>query len=106
MELKNMGESLYGKFGVDTVGIGFIILVMTFFVSIMFGWLMQPEIITMLFVLGFIINILGIVLGIVGIIKDDLREKAIRALIAGICFLIVGIAFVVIFNIYINAILG
>jgi len=70
-----------------------------------FGWLM-PDIINNLIVLGFIILIVGIVLSIVGIIKDDLREKAIRALIAGICFLIVGIALIIVFDMYISALLG
>ena len=100
-----MGESLYGKFGFDAVIIGLIIFVITFFVAMTFGWLM-PDIINNLIVLGFIINIVGIVLGIVGIIKDDLREKAIRTLIAGICFLIVGIALIIVFNMYISALSG
>lgn len=97
-----MGESLYGKFGTDAVIIGFIIFVITFFISMTFGWLM-PDIINNLTVLGFIILIVGIVLAIVGIIKDDLREKAIRALIAGICFLIVGIALIIVFDLYLSA---
>ena len=100
-----MGESLYGKFGTNMVIIGLMILVIAFFVSIMFGWIM-PEISNWLYGFGFLFDIMGIILGIVGIIRDDLREKAIRALIAGICFLILGIAFNVIFNIYISAILG
>ena len=100
-----MGESLYGKFGTNMVITGFMILVMAFFVSIMFGWIM-PEISNSLYGFGFLFDVVGIILGIVGIIRDDLREKAIRALIAGICFLILGIAFNVIFNIYINAMLG
>ena len=101
-----MGESLYGKFGTDMVIVGFILLVITFFVSIMFGFLLPESTINLFFVLSFLVLIVGIVLGIVGIIKDDLREKAIRALIAGICFLILGIAFNVIFNLYIRAIFG
>lgn len=100
-----MGESLYGKFGFDAVIIGFITFVITFFVAMTFGWLM-PDIINNLIVLGFIILIVGIVLSIVGIIKDDLREKAIRALIAGICFLILGIALIIVFDMYISALLG
>ena len=101
-----MGESLYGKFGSDVVIIGFIFLIITFVVSIMFGWLMPESIISLLFVLSFIVTILGIVLGIVGIIKDDLREKAIRALIAGICFLIVGIVLIILYNSYFSALFG
>ena len=34
-----MGESLYGKFGFDAVIIGFLILIITLFVSMGFGWL-------------------------------------------------------------------
>ena len=100
-----MGESLYGKFGFDAVIIGFITFVITFFVAMTFGWLM-PEIINNLIVFGFIITIVGIVLGIAGIIKDDLKEKAIRALIAGICFLILGSVLIVLFDMYISALLG
>ncbi|MBY8992698.1 MAG: hypothetical protein KGD58_18280 [Candidatus Lokiarchaeota archaeon] len=101
-----MGESLYGKFGTDMVIVGFILLVITFFVSIMFGFLLPESTINLFFVLSFLVLIVGIVLGIVGIIKDDLREKAIRALIAGICFLLVGIALIILYNIYISALFG
>ena len=101
-----MGESLYGKFGVSMVGTGFMILVIVFFVSIMFGWLMPEGTINMLFGLSFLILFVGIVLGIVGIIKDDLREKAIRALIAGIIFLIVGIVLIILYNTYLTALFG
>ena len=59
-----------------------------------------------LIVFGFIITIVGIVLAIVGIIKDDLKEKAIRALIAGICFLFLGSVLIVLFDMYISALLG
>lgn len=100
-----MGESLYGKFAFYIDKAGFIILIPAFFVSMTFGWLM-PDIIVNILVLGLIITIVGIVLGIVGIIKDDLKEKAIRALIAGICFLIVGILIIVVFHIFANAING
>ena len=100
-----MGESLYGKFGFDIVTAGFIILFTAFFVSMTFGWLM-PDINKNLIVFGFIILIVGITLAIVGIIKDDLKEKAIRSLIAGICFLILGIALIVLFNTYIGVLLG
>ncbi len=100
-----MGESFYGKFGFDIVIAGFIILFTAFFVSMTFGWLM-PDIIKNLIVFGFIILIVGIILAIAGIIKDDLKEKAIRSLIAGICFLILGIALIVLFNTYISALLG
>jgi hypothetical protein len=100
-----VGESLYGKFGFDAVIIGLITFVITFFVAMTFGWLM-PEIINNLIVFGFIITIVGIVLGIVGIIKDDLKEKAIRTLIAGICFLILGSVLIVLFDMYISALLG
>ncbi len=91
-----MGESLYGKFGFDAVIIGFLILIITLFVSMGFGWLI-PDLFNNLKVLGFTILIIGIILAIVGIIKDDLREKAIRTLIAGICFMIVviGLNFVI-----------
>lgn len=99
-----MGESLYGKFGITTVTSGFIILIIVFFVSATFGWLM-PGIVIILLALGLIINIGGIILGIVGIKKDDLRENAIRALIAGIIFLIVGILLIIL-NIYIRALIG
>ena len=101
-----MGESLYGKFGTDMVIVGFILLVITFLVSIMFGFLLPESTINLFFVLSFLVLIVGIVLGIVGIIKDDLREKAIRALIAGICFLLVGIALIILYNIYISALFG
>ncbi len=101
-----MGESLYGKFGVNIVKADFIILVITIFVSIIFGFLLPESTIIMLFVLSFLVIIVGIILGIVGIIKDDLREKAIRALIAGILFLIVGIAFIIPYNTYISALFG
>ena len=100
-----MGESLYGKFAFDLVVIGFILYIITFFISATFGWLM-PEIINNLIVLGFIILIGGIILAIVGIIKDDLREKAIRSLIAGIIFLILGIILSVFFETYLGALLG
>ncbi len=100
-----MGESLYGKFGFDAVIIGFIFFVITFSISMTFGWLM-PDIINNLIAFGFIILIVGITLAIAGIIKDDLKEKAIRTLIAGICFLILGIALIVLFNTYIGALLG
>ncbi len=100
-----MGESLYGKFGFNAVIIGFILFVITFFISMTFGWLMN-DIITNLIVLGFVIIIAGIILAIVGIIKDDSKEKAIRSLIAGICFLIVGIALTIVFDLYISALLG
>ncbi len=99
-----MGESLYGKCGIATVSSGLIIFIIAFFVSSTFGWLM-PEIVIMLLVFGFIIDIGGIVLGKIGIKKDDLRENAIRALIAGIIFLIVGILLIII-NINIRAMLG
>ena len=99
-----MGESLYGKFGIATVTSGFIILIIAFFVSMTLGWLM-PVIVIILLALGLIINIGGIILGIVGIKKDDLRENAIRALIAGIIFLIVGILLIIL-NIYIRALIG
>ena len=99
-----MGESLYGKFGIAVVTSGLIILIIAFFVSMTLGWLM-PEIVIMLLALGLIINIGGIVLGIVGIKKDDLRENAIRAFIAGIIFLIVGILLIIL-NIYIRVLLG
>jgi len=105
MKWTSVGESLYGKFGIDSVIIGLMLLVIAFFVSIMFGWLM-PEISNWFYGFGFLFDILGIFLGIVGIIRDDLREKAIRAVIAGICFLILGIVFIVIFEIYIDTILG
>lgn len=100
-----MGENLYGKFGFDAVKVGLIIFVITFLVGVMFGWLM-PDIINNLIVFGFIITIVGIVLAIVGIIKDDLREKAIRALIAGICFLILGSALIVLFDLYFSMLQG
>jgi hypothetical protein len=87
-----MGENLYGKFGTDVVKVGLIFLIITFVVSITLGLFIPHSIINVLFVLSFIILIVGIVLGIVGIMKDNFREKAIRALIAGISFLIVGIA--------------
>ena len=101
-----MGESLYGKFGVSMVGAGFMTLVIVFFVSILFGWLMPENTVNMLYGLSFLILFIGIVLGIVGTIKDDLREKAIRALIAGIIFLIVGIVMIVLYNTYLNALFG
>ena len=101
-----MGESLYGKFGTDMVIVGFILLVITFFVSIMFGFLLPESTINLFFVLSFLVLIVGIVLGIFGIIKDDLREKAIRALIAGICFLLVGIALIILYNTYLSALFG
>ena len=66
----------------------------------------MPEIINNLIILGFIILIGGIILAIVGIIKDDLREKAIRSLIAGIIFLILGIVLSVFFETYLSALLG
>ncbi len=90
-----MGESLYGKFGFDAVIIGFMILIITLFVSMGFGWLI-PDLFNNLKVLGFTILIIGIILAIVGIIKDDLKEKAIRTLIAGIFFiiLVIGLNFV------------
>ncbi len=100
-----MGESLYGKFGFNAVKIGFILFFITFFISMTFGWLL-PDFINSLIVLGFIILIVGIILAIVSIIKDTLKEKAIRSLIAGFCFLFMGIALIVLFNIYIGALLG
>ena len=100
-----MGESLYGKFAFDVVVIGFILFIITFFISATFGWLM-PEIINNLIVLGFVILIGGIILAIVGILKDDLREKAIRSLIAGIIFLILGIVLSVFFETYLSVLLG
>jgi hypothetical protein len=100
-----VGENLYGKFGFDAVKVGLIIFVITFLVGVTFGWLM-PDIINNLIVFGFIITIVGIVLAIVGIIKDDLREKAIRALIAGICFLILGSALIVLFDLYFSMLQG
>ena len=66
----------------------------------------MPEIINNLIFLGFIILIGGIILAIVGIIKDDLREKAIRSLIAGIIFLILGVVINVFFKTYLSALLG
>ena len=101
-----MGESLYGKFGTDMVIIGLILSVITFFVSVTFGWLMPQSTISLLFALSILFTIGGITLAIVGIIRDDLREKAIRALIAGICFLILGIAFIVLYNTYFSALFG
>ena len=101
-----MGESLYGKFGVDIVKVGFVILVIIFFISVMFGWLLPQSTISMFFALSFLVTIVGIVLGIVGIITDDLREKAIRALIGGICLLIVGIILNIFYNIYVSALFG
>ena len=100
-----MGESLYGKFATDMVVIGFVLYVITFFISATFGWLI-PELINNLIILGFIILIVGIILAIVGIIRDDLREKAIRALIAGIIFLILGIVLNIFFKTYLSALLG
>ena len=100
-----MGESLYGKFAFDVVVIGFVLFIITFFISATFGWLM-PEIINNLIVLGFVILIGGIILAIVGILKDDLREKAIRSLIAGIIFLILGIVLSVFFETYLSVLLG
>ncbi len=100
-----MGDSLYGKFAFDVVVIGFVIFIITFFISATFGWLM-PEIINNLIVLGFVILIGGIILAIVGILKDDLREKAIRSLIAGIIFLILGIVLSVFFETYLSVLLG
>jgi len=101
-----VGESLYGKFGTDMVIIGLILSVITFFVSVTFGWLMPQSTISLLFALSILFTIGGITLAIVGIIRDDLREKAIRALIAGICFLILGIAFIVLYNTYFSALFG
>jgi len=87
------------------VVIGFVLFIITFFISATFGWLM-PEIINNLIFLGFIILIVGIILAIIGIIKDDLREKAIRSLIAGIIFLILGVVINVFFKTYLSALLG
>ncbi len=105
-----MGERSFGKLGFDAVVIGFIIFVVTFFGSMRLGWpdisnnltvfgFVVPDIINNLTVLGFVILIVGIVLAIVGIITDDLREKAVNALIAGICFLIVVIGLIIIYDI-------
>ena len=105
MKWKSVGESLYGKFGFDAVVIGLVIFVITFFVAATFGWLM-PDIVNNLIVFGFIITIVGIILAIVGIIKDDLREKAIRALIAGICFLIFGSVLIVLIDLYFSILQG
>ena len=101
-----MGESLYGKFGVSIVKAGFIILIMTIIVTLMFGFILPGTNINMFFLLSFLVLIVGIVLGIVGIIRDDLREKAIRSLIAGILFLIVGIAFVIFYNTFFSPLFG
>lgn len=92
-----MGESLYGKFGSDVVIIGFILLIVAFFSSINLGWLM-PTPVNIFYMGGFIIEIIGIVLGIIGIKRDDLREKAIRSVIAGIFFLIAGIGSIIFSN--------
>ena len=101
-----MGESLYGKFGVSIVKAGFITLIISFTVIMMFGFFLPESTISMLFALPLLVNIVGIVLGIVGIIKDDLREKAIRALIAGILFLIVVIVLFVFYDTYFSALFG
>ena len=98
-----MGESLYGKFGFDMAIIGITFLIISFFVSMLFGWMMPQNIVMWLYVVPFIFLILGIVLGIVGIAKDDLREKAVRTVIGGIIFVIVGIIMVVAYNLYIIA---
>lgn len=101
-----MSDNLYGKIGFYLVRIGFPFLVASFFVSIMFGWLMPEGIFIGYYGLSIVFIILGIILAIVGIVKDDSREKAITALIGGICFLIVGISMIVLYNIYLNALFG
>lgn len=101
-----MGESLYGKFAFTAVTSGITVLAITFFVTILFGWLMPENTDTMLYGLFFFIIIVGIVLGIVGIIRDDSREKAIRALVAGVIFLIIGIVLYVVYNTYLSALFG
>ena len=101
-----MGESLYGKFGVSIVKAGVITLAIMFFVSIMSGFFLPESTVNLFFILPFLVLTVGIVLGIVGIVKDDLRENAIRALIAGILFLIVGIALFILYDMYISALLG
>jgi hypothetical protein len=97
-----VGESLYGKFAKDMVLVGFIFSVIVLVASLIGGWMIPQGIIFLLYLLSFMITTLGIVLGIVGIIKDDLRENAIRALIAGIILLIVGIVFMYISDFYIG----
>ena len=101
-----MGESLYGKFGVSVVKAGIISLFIVVFVTLMAGFFLSESNITLLFGLVFLIIIVGIVLGIVGTIKDDLREKAIRALIAGIIFLIMGIVLYFLYITYLRPLFG
>ncbi|MBD3211362.1 MAG: hypothetical protein GF311_02050 [Candidatus Lokiarchaeota archaeon] len=92
-----MGEDLYGKFGLVAAKIGVMLLAITIFSAFTFG-LFIPEIITMFLVFLYIVNILAIILGIVGILRDTLRENAVRALVAGIIFLIASILITVAFN--------
>lgn len=94
-----MGEDLYGKFGLDAAIIGLILLAVTMFIAFTFR-LFIPDVVTLLLVFLFISNILAIILGIVGIMRDNLRENAVRALVAGIIFLIASISLVVAINWY------
>jgi hypothetical protein len=92
-----MGEDLYGKFGLSAALIGVILIAVTMFATFSFG-LLIPNIMLILFMFLFLSNMLAIILGIVGIIQDNLRENAVRALVGGILFLIAGVGLVVVFN--------
>jgi len=85
-----MGENLYGKFGFDVALIGFILFIVNFFISFTIG-LFFRQIFTLIFIFVIFFNLIAIILGILGILRDDLKEKAIRALIAGVLFLVMGI---------------
>ncbi|MBD3212114.1 MAG: hypothetical protein GF311_05835 [Candidatus Lokiarchaeota archaeon] len=92
-----MGENLYGKFGFDVAIISLFLLVITMFIAFTFG-VFIPDIVIMLLAFLFITDIIAIVLGILGIIRDDLKEKAIRTLIAAVVFLIGAICIVIVYN--------
>ncbi len=95
-----MGESLWGKFGLMLAIIGLMFVVINFFMVVLSSFL--PDMANMLIITGFIASIGAIILGIVGIISDDLRENAIRAVIAGIIFFIVHILILVVREYFIN----
>ena len=101
-----MEEISFGKLGFGLVILGLTILIITFFISSMFGWLMPESTIKGFFVLLFIPLAFGTIFGFMGILRDDSREKALRAFFGGILFLIVGGLMVVLYNLYIRALLG
>lgn len=94
-----MKSMFYGKVGRGLAIAGLIFVAITMIFTFLAGLIIPDNIVISFYICCFILIIATIIMGIIGILNDELKLRAIEALIMGIVLLVV-ISFLMLFYIF------